>query len=234
MKKFVKFPIYFLSFFLLVAVSSYVTFRVLSSGMEVEVPDLTGASLTEAENMLSSRGLYLKIISEDYDLVIPKGHVLSQDMPAGSHVKGQTEIKVAMSKGPELHLIPEVVGETLEAAEGFFREKGLEVSRVIHVHSETIGRGRIIAQLPAPDEWTGEPISVIVSEGPYAVTYYCPSFQGMLKDDALMLARQLGLNVELTESDDVIRIVTEQKPEPGTEIKAGSTVYLEFKGDYYR
>jgi beta-lactam-binding protein with PASTA domain len=234
MKKIVKFPIYFLSFFLLVALSSYVTFRALSSSMEVEVPDLTGISRAEAEKMLGSRGLHLKVVSEDYDAAIPKGYVLSQDLPSGSHVKGQTEIKVAVSKGPELHLIPEVVGATVKEAEGLFGEKGLEVSRVIHVHSDTIERGRIIAQQPLPDEWTGEPISLIVSEGPYDVTYYCPSFQGMLKDDALMLARELGLNVKLTESEDVIRIVTEQKPEPGTEIKAGSTVYLEFKGDYYR
>jgi serine/threonine-protein kinase len=202
--------------------------------MEVEVPDLTGISLAEAKKMLRSRGLYLKIVSEDYDMALPKGHVLSQDMPSGSHVRGQTEIKVAVSKGPELHLIPQVVGETLEAAEELFRGKGLEVSRVIHVHSDTIGQGRIISQEPAPDEWTGEPIRLIVSEGPYDVTYYCPSFQGMLKDDALMLARELGLNVKLTESEDVILIVTEQKPEPGTEISPGSTVYLEFKGDYYR
>lgn len=226
-------PFYIVVFFALTALSAYVAFRVLSSGMEVEVPDLVGKSLNEADSMLESRSLYLKVRAEENDPAMPKGHVLSQDIEAGTSVRGQTEIKVVLSKGPEVHLIPSFIGEDLAEAEKLFQEKGLKVSKVIYVHSDSVAEGRIIAQKPAPEEWTGETITLLVSQGPGNSVYYCPSFQGMLKDDALMLVRELGLKAKLEESMDSVRIVTGQSPEPGTEITAGSTVTLELKGDFY-
>lgn len=233
MSRLARFGIYVAIFAAVAAASTYAAFRVMSSGMEVEVPDLVGRSLSEADQMLESRGLYLKVKAEDNDPAMPKGHVLSQDMAAGSHVRGQTEIKVVISKGPDVHLIPSVIGESIESARKLFSDKGLTVSRVINVHSDEVAQGRVIAQKPAPDEWTGETISLIVSEGPHDGVYYCPSFQGMLKEDAVMLAEELGLKVRLREPARSLRIITGQSPEPGTEIEEGSTVHLDLGGDFY-
>jgi serine/threonine-protein kinase len=199
--------------------------------MTVEVPDLIGRSLAEADRLLDKRGLYLKVEAEDYDLSIPKGHIISQNIPAGSHIKGQSEVKVVVSKGPKVYLIPSVIGNTLAEAKNLFLQKGLEISKVIYVHSDTVEKDRIIAQKPAPEEWTGGAVTLVVSKGPYNVIYYCPFFEGMLKEDALMLARELGLNVEIIGPIDTGRIIVSQKPKPGTEIKIGSTIYLKLKGD---
>jgi len=225
--------VYMAVFAAVAAAAAYSAFRVMSSGMEIEVPDLVGKSLSEADQMLESRGLYLKIRAEDNDPAMPKGHVLSQDIAAGTLVRGQAEIKVVISKGPDAHLIPSVIGVRLEEARKLFSEKGLTVSRVMQVHSEKAAKDTVIAQKPSPDEWTGETISLVVSEGPYDGVYYCPSFQGMLKEDALMLADELGLTVRLRESDRSLRIITGQSPAPGTEIQEGSTIELELKGDFF-
>jgi beta-lactam-binding protein with PASTA domain len=102
-------------------------------------------------------------------------------------------------------------------------------SKVIEVHSEEVPEGQVIAQRPAPEEWTGETITLIASAGPHDIIYYAPSFRGMSRDDALLLAAELGLESRVRETGGG-EYVTFQRPEPGTELKAGSAVYLELGG----
>jgi serine/threonine-protein kinase len=228
-----RYPLYLLAFLLVGSAAAYISFRLLSAGLTVEVPALTGMSLAEAESALGLKGISLLVEAEEYDPTVPAGHVLGQDLEAGSHVRGEVEVKVVLSKGPEVRLIPSVIGESIGNATKLFVEKRLNLSRTIKVHSDTVVEGEIIAQRPAPEEWTGESITLIVSAGPYDVTYYCPSFQGMLKEDVLTLAAELGINVELTEPPGVrpaLQIAVEQTPLPGAEIAIGGTVYIKLGG----
>jgi serine/threonine-protein kinase len=229
MKRLLKIFSYLMIFVLLATGSAYVTYRVMITRMTVEVPDLMGMALAEADRALESKGLYLKVESEDHDISIPAGHVLRQDVPAGNKIKGMAEIKVVVSKGSAVRLIPGVVGNTLDEASKLFTQKGLEV-KVIEVHSDTVEKDTVIAQWPAPEEWTGQGITLVASRGPYAKSYYCPSFLGLLKEDALMLARELGLDVELTVADSGQTAVANQEPLPGNNISSGDTLYLQLKG----
>lgn len=231
MKRLLKIFSYLMIFVLLATGSAYVTYRVMITRMTVEVPDLMGMALAEADRALESKGLYLKVESEDHDISIPAGHVLRQDVLAGSKIKGMAEIKVVVSKGSAVRLIPGVVGNALDEASKLFTQKGLEV-KVIEVHSDTVEKGTVIAQWPAPEEWAGQGITLVASTGPYAKSYYCPSFMGLLKEDALMLARELGLNVELTVADSGQTAVASQEPLPGNNISSGDTLYLQLKGGY--
>ncbi|MGD2079916.1 MAG: PASTA domain-containing protein, partial [Nitrospirota bacterium] len=54
------------------------------------------------------------------------------------------------------------------------------------------------------------------------------SFIGLLKADALMLARELGLNVEIEAPEAEPVVVEEQKPLPGEQIASGDILYLKF------
>lgn len=233
MNRFLKLISYLAIFAVLAAGSAFVTYRVMISRMTVEVPDLTGMDLTQADRALESRGLYMKVTGEDHDMSIPMGHIIGQDTPPGTKIKGMGEVKVVVSKGPAIRKIPGVVGEKIEEALKLFTQKGLEV-KVVKVHSDTVEEDTVIAQSPAPEKWEGQSITLVASLGPYRVVYYCPSFVGLLKDDALMLARELGLNVELTEADAGYSAVESQKPLPGETIAKGDTLYLQLKGvEYY-
>ncbi len=229
MRRLLKIFPYLVIFVLLATGSAYVTYRVMITRMTVEVPDLMGMALAEADSALESKGLYLKVESEDHDISIPAGHVLRQDVLAGSKIKGMAEIKVVVSKGSAVRLIPGVVGNTIDEASKLFTQKGLEV-KVIEVHSDTVEKGTVIAQWPAPEEWAGQGITLVASRGPYEMSYYCPSFLGLLKEDALMLARELGLNVELTVADSGQTAVANQEPLPGNNISSGDILYLQLKG----
>jgi beta-lactam-binding protein with PASTA domain len=121
------------------------------------------------------------------------------------------------------------MGYRLEEATALFSEKGIAVSKVITVHSATAAKDTVIAQRPAPEEWTGEALTLVVSAGGYDVTYFCPAFTGMLKDEAVALAAELGLAVKFDKGGDLpgdLFSVTGQRPPPGEEMKAGDTVYL--------
>jgi|GEM_PF-269965 len=218
-----KFPLYMLLFILLGLFFGYLTFKVLSFSRTVEVPELSGRSVLEANKLLTDRGLYLKIEGEDYDYNIPTGHIVRQGIPAGSKVKERRAIKVVISKGLRVRSIPSLVGKTLLESESLLLEKGLKVSKIIPVYSDTVEKDRIIAQKPEPHEQVSDFITVLVSLGQYDRTYFCPDFREMYIDRAQALAAQLNLTVSVQGKGDRVEM---QKPNPYSEIKRGDKVYL--------
>jgi serine/threonine-protein kinase len=220
---FVKFPLYMLSFILLGLIFGYLTFKVLSFSRTVEVPVLAGKSVLEANKLLTEKGLYLKIEGEDYDAEIPTGHIIRQGIPAGNKVKERRAIKVVISKGPRVRSIPLLVHEKLLNAESILLEKGLKVSQIIQVHSNTIEKDHIVAQKPAPHERVSDHITVLVSLGTYDRIYSCPDFRNMYLDMARALAAKLGLAVSVKGKGDKVET---QTPRPFSEIKSGGTIYL--------
>jgi beta-lactam-binding protein with PASTA domain len=226
MNSFVRIPLFFAIFVLLGLTFGYLTFKLLSFSRTVEVPSLTNMSLLEANEALSKAGLYLKIEGEDYDSTVEAGKILRQDIPPGNKVKEKRAIRVIISKGPRVYSVPILVNETLDDAEGVLVQKGLKIGKIINVHSDAVEKGKIVAQSPEPDERLKGPITVLVSLGPYEVTYYCPDFLSKSLDEAKETAEKLGLAVETKGEGNFVK---SQKPKPGTIVSAGSKVYLEMQ-----
>jgi serine/threonine-protein kinase len=202
--------------------SGYATFRLATMGRVVEVPDLTGQSPEEARALLKELGLRLRIERYSYDPLLPKGHISQQSPPAGEFARYGRVVQVVVSRGPKALRMPSVLGLTLaEAAVGLAKE-GLSISKVIKVHSP-LPRGTVLAQSPEPDEPTGAPITVVVSQGPFEVSYFCPDFTALSTEEALQLAQALGLKAEV---EFFGPRVLAQKPQPGREVKEGEEVVL--------
>ncbi len=226
MNNFIRVPLFFAAFVLLGLSFGYITFKVLSFSRTVEVPSLAAMSLVEANEALNKAGLYLKIEGEDYDSTVAAGKILRQDVPAGNKVKEKRAIKVVISKGPRVYSIPVLVNETLGDAEGLLIQKGLRVGKIINVHSDSVEKGKVVAQSPEPDEKLDGPITVLVSLGPHELTYYCPDFLNKSLEEAKETAGKISLTIETKGTGDFVRA---QRPRPGTLIKAGDKVYLELK-----
>ena len=220
----VRIPLYIFFFILLGLIFGYLTFKVLSFSRTVEVPDLSGKSLVEANALLIEKGLYLKIEGEDFDPVMLPGHVLKQDVPAKKKVKERRGIKVIVSRGPRVQSIPILVNETLSNAESILLQKGLKIAKVIRIHSEKVEKDRVIAQRPEPTEKVSDYITVLVSLGPHEVIFYCPDLYGMTVENAKELIDGLNLRAETGGSGNYVR---SQKPKPGTYVKTGDTIYLQ-------
>jgi serine/threonine-protein kinase len=223
MHKLIRFPLYIFAFILLGLLFGYLTFKALSFSRTVEVPNLYGKPLLESNKLLTSKGLYLKIEGEDYDSTVPQGNIITQDVPAGKSVKERRAIKIVISKGPRIKSVPILVNETLTNAETLLLQKGLKITRVITVHSDTVEKDRVLAQKPGPDDQVKDAITVLVSLGPYEKIYYCPDFKGMTTEQANDLIRKLNMKTSVEGSGDTVET---QKPEPGKQIKSGDTIYL--------
>ncbi len=223
MDKFIKITIYVFAFILLGLVFGFLTFKLLSFSRTVQMPELNGKSLVEANRLLNDIGLYIKIEGEDYDVSIPQGNIIKQDIPAGNKVKERRGIKVVISKGPRVSSVPMIVNETIINAETTLLQKGLKIGKVIMAHSDIVEKDRIISQKPEPNEQVSDVVTVIVSEGPYDKIYHCPDFTDMPLEEANILIRKLNLKSVTKGSGEMIEA---QRPEPGKQIKAGDTIYL--------
>ena len=86
------------------------------------------------------------------------------------------------------------------------------------MHSTSAEKDRVIAQKPAPGEKIAEKITLVVSSGNYEAIYYCPDFQGMIKQEAEQLAEKLNIKLNVTGAGETVK---SQKPKPGTQVKTG-------------
>ena len=226
MSNFLKIPLFFALFILLGLFFGFITFKILSFSRTVEVPSLTDLTMLEANESLSKTGLYLKIEGEDFDPAIQAGRILRQDIPAGNKVKEKRSIKVIVSKGPRISSFPKLVHETLTDTESLLMLKGLSIGNVIYVHTDTVEKGKIIAQKPEPHERLSGKITVLVSLGPHELIYFCPDFLNKSIEDAQETAEKIGLSLETKGAGN---IVSAQKPRPWTLVKNTDKIYLELK-----
>jgi len=220
---------YLAAFMAMFALSALVSFNLLIDRFTLEMPELEGRDLQEVHEMLKEMALSVSVTGEEYDREIEAGHVLSQSVEPGKIVRGQAVVEVVLSKGPEVRLIPSVIGLEFDDATELLREQQLVLESVIRVHTGRDNEGVVLAQSPEPDEWTGQGMTLLVSAGQRDVIYYNPYFLGMAKMDALMLARDLGLSVRISELDNTSTI-SYQSPEPGAEIMRGSVLKLRVGG----
>ncbi|WP_134772909.1 Stk1 family PASTA domain-containing Ser/Thr kinase [Ornithinimicrobium flavum] len=103
---------------------------VVSAGpAPVDVPDVTGRTQQEATEALVGVGLTVTVATERvHDGSVPDGSVVSQSPTSGAVPRG-TSVTLVLSKGPELVVVPQVVGRQFSAAERELTELGLVVVR---------------------------------------------------------------------------------------------------------
>lgn len=209
-------------------VSGYLTFKIMSFGRSVEVPDLGGRTLVEANDMLTRKGLYLRVEGEEFDPLVLAGHIIKQEIPPGNKVKEDRGIRVIVSKGPRFLSVPIIAGQGVEEAEVQLNRSGLRVNKIIYVHSDSAEKGRVIAQRPNSDEPIREGgISMVVSSGSYDIIYYCPDLSGKTKEETIALTDKLGLRAEFSGIGGTVK---SQKPKANTAIKKGDTIFFQLGG----
>jgi beta-lactam-binding protein with PASTA domain len=228
LKKIFTLPLYLFGFILMGLLAGFLTFKIMSFSKTVEVPNLRGKTVIEADDLLTKGGLYLKVEGEEYDPTITAGRISRQDIPPGDKVKEERGIKVFLSKGPKIQSVPDLIGQQLQDAESIILKNGLRIDRIVRVHSRTIAKDVIISQRPSQDEPVRDSLSLVVSLGPYDTIYSCPDFSGKSSDDASDLAKKLGLTVEFIGQGGRVKA---QKPKPYSLIKSGDTIELQLEGE---
>jgi serine/threonine-protein kinase len=222
-KTFLKYFMYFVIFAALGAGGAYLFFNVINFDKTVNVPSLTGKSVSEATELLNKKKLTLSIKDQNYDSSVPDGQIIKQMAAPGEKIEVGSEVGVIVSKGKveDLFSMPSFEGQFLDEAKLTLTNFDIKIEKVTLVHSDGVEKGMIIAQRPLPGHTTSNEINLLVSLGPYDVFYKCPSFVNMNLDDARTLAEKLG--VKLIEQDEGSKILS-QNPEAGAIINKGDPV----------
>lgn len=202
-------------------VAAMLIMKVMNFDKSGVVPELEGLSITGASEIMMKRKLLLNVRGKEYNERIQEGHIISQDVRPGEKIRVGTEIGVIVSRGGELYSMPSFEGQRLEDARLSLINLSMKIRKVTSVHSDTVEKGRIIAQRPLAGESRSNEINFLVSLGPYAVAYRCPSFVNMTADDARHLAAELGIVLMGKEKGSKVIF---QKPEAGAAVARGDTV----------
>jgi len=227
MKKLIKRAVVVVLFLALGAGSGYLAYKYLNILRLIQAPDITGKSVEEAHKILKDEGLKLVLAGRAFDPGVPSGHVLTQAPNPGEKIYQREEVKVVLSEGPPVGLMPDITRMTLAEAGVLLQAKGLSIERVIKVHSDIIEKDLIIAQSPAPMGKIDRAVSVVVSVGGHDVIYYTPDFTGMGEEEARSLAEKLGLlPVVEGRSPEGTGTVLEQSPAPGARVRKGQEIQL--------
>ena len=154
-----------------------VTIYVSKGGEQIEMPDLTGMSKSDAEAQLKKMGLKLGSVYEKYSNE-EAGTVIQQDPKAGTKIsRGQT-VDITVSKGKQSHKVsvPDVTGSSLQAAKATLQGRGLKVGSISKQESRQ-SAGTVIGMSPSSGSEVeeGTTINLVIAE---------PAKQQVQKPDA--------------------------------------------------
>ncbi len=129
----------------------------LSRGTDrVEVPDIAGASLPQAQRSLVEAGLSLGRVTKVHSDLHPRDTIVAQDPSPGSTAIRGAAVTVLQSVGPweESVTMPDLVGRDTVTAMNLLRE--LQVEAQLSFETTISGKNYVVAQDPPP----GSPIKV--------------------------------------------------------------------------
>lgn len=201
----------------------------LGRGRQTTVPDVVGMSLPRAKVETERSGLVHRT-REAYSLTVPRGSIIRQEPPAGSHVRVGTTIELTVSKGENSAPMPDAVGEPLADVRGPLDAASIKVM-VEYIHSETVAEGIVISQSPNPGVVLrgSETARFTVSRG--AEERPVPDVRGMSPMGAAFLLGQAGFELAGTEPVDdasvAIGRVASTEPAIGTVTAKGTRVRIE-------
>lgn len=160
--------------------SALMAMRFAIQGREVTMPDVVGKKTEEAQTILRSRNLGLKIEDRIYSSM-PVGTIARQSPPAGTRVKIGQYAHVVLSLGPQTATVPALAGETLRAARIELLRDGLQVGEITNVFVADAPTDTVVQQEPAPGSTnaTSPHVDLLVSLGARPPGYVMPGLAGL-------------------------------------------------------
>jgi serine/threonine-protein kinase len=212
-------------------VGSIIDLYVSSGPAEVPVPPLVGLTLDEAENALEDAGLTLGVVTRRADALAEPDVVLEQSPLPGVQIGGGAPVNLVVSTGPEVVIIPDVVGASQLEATNELLDLGLR-PRVNEESSETVPAGEVIRTDPqaGTEAVVGDTVLVVVSSGPAPVQV--PTLIGLTENQARNALTNLGLVPNVSNSKQPVAdpgqdgLVVSQIPTAGNTVPKGTTVTI--------
>jgi serine/threonine-protein kinase len=196
----------------------------------VEVPPIAGLSPEQARGLLEPRGLLLVLDAEKLDDKVAPGSLCDQSPLGGSRLHRGDLVHATLAKAGGPHLVPKLVGLTVDAARDQLAQAKLSVGKVTDAPSDTVPRGQVAASSPeaGADVKAESAVDLTLSTGPS--TQPVPSVIGKRLSKAKELLEKAGFAVGATKygsNDDYEQgIVIGENPPAGSQASPGVKIDL--------
>jgi eukaryotic-like serine/threonine-protein kinase len=217
-------------------VATYVLFAAASMRLalrasEVQVPDFTNRTASEATSAAAGLGLAVKVDeTRRTDPKIAAGRILAQEPSPGATARRQRSVKVWISAGPRSTTVPGVTGESERTAQLRLTQSGFPLSTVSEIRSQDFPVDVVVAQEP-PAKTPGSSVSLLVNRTDRGATYVMPDLIGVNGDRAAEALRQRGFRMAVVASNPYpgipAGVVLRQTPQAGFQIAPGEPISLE-------
>jgi len=205
--------------------------RIALRAREVEVPSLAGKTVSDATLIAAAIGLGVRVDDNHRsDEKIAAGRIMQQDPPAGARARRQRTVRVWVSSGARVIVVPPLVGQTDRTARIRLEQDGIEVASTTEVRSPDYPADAVVAQDP-PGQSRAPRVSLLVNRGEEATTYVMPDVIGTEADRAAGLLRARGFRVAIIGSQPYPGVpagtVVKQTPAGGFRVGSSDSISLE-------
>ena len=164
--------------------SAITAMRIAIHGREVNMPNLVGKNVAEANGLLHSCGLVLRVADRIYS-ELPINIVVRQSPPPGMLMKVSQQAHVVLSLGQRQLQIPLLEGNSLRASRIELLRAGLQVGEVTGITTPDEPADTVMLQTPRPGGGSATPrVDVLVSTGPHENAYVMPHLVGLNEAEA--------------------------------------------------
>jgi serine/threonine-protein kinase len=205
--------------------------RLALRAREVQIPDLTNQTATDATTLAANLGLTVRLDEvRRVDPNVPAGRVLAQDPAPGTTARAQRRIRIWLSAGSRAAAVPDLGGQSERASQVRLAEDGLGTATVAEIRSEAYPADLVVAQDP-PSGGAGPTVTLLVNRGEQATNYVMPDLIGVNGERAAAILRGLGFRVAIVGSAPYPGIpagtVIRHSPQAGFQIAPGEPISFE-------
>ena len=204
----------------------------ISAGSDVEVPDVQGMTVKQAQNTLEDDGLEVeKKVKEETSDDVDEGKVIGTDPEIGESVKEGTKVTLIVSKGSEKIEIEDYTGEDVDDVKAKLEEAGIKVviDKKDVASSEGKKENTIIEQDVDAGEKLGDGDTITLIIPNIYKTY--PDFTDgtYMEEDVKKFCDENGITLNVTYVEDMTKsegVVTYQNMGAGSRINSNDNLRI--------
>ena len=172
---------------------------------QTRVPSVINNDYNAGETRLIDAKLLMEISGKEYSEKIVENLILSQDVNGGAVVPENTLIRVKVSSGKTLQMVPNVMGMPIETAQAELNKLDFAVV-IFEEYDDVIAEGCVISQSfdPFSEVDDESEITLTVSKGRDSASTIkeaeikMPNLVGISYNDAIKQLKELGLTMRVT------------------------------------
>ena len=169
----------------------------MGPGSPGTIPELANKTVAEAQQLLRTAG-FQSTTKDVFDDDVAPGLVVGSEPAAGEVIRKFQPVSLAVSKGPELFPLPELIGKSLDEAKTALNGAGMALGQISETFDESAPAGTVLAQAPRSGNPVrhGTPVDLTVSKGPQPIPV--PDVRGQEQGDAVKALEAAGLKAVIS------------------------------------